>query len=90
MEQAKAKILVVDDTKTNIEVLENVLMDYYDVFVAKDGKKAIEVARKVHPDLILLDVMMPEMNGYETMQCMRGIEELKNIPVFFLTAKSWK
>ena len=88
MEQARAKILVVDDTKTNIEVLENVLMDYYDVFVAKDGKKALEVAKKVRPDLILLDVMMPEMNGYETLKCMRGIDELKDIPVFFLTAKS--
>ena len=88
MEQARAKILVVDDTKTNIEVLENVLMDFYDVFVAKDGKKAIEVAKKVRPDLILLDVMMPEMNGYETLKCMRGIDELKDIPVFFLTAKS--
>ena len=88
MEQARAKILVVDDTKTNIEVLENVLMDYYDVFVAKDGKKAIEVAKKVRPDLILLDVMMPEMNGYETLKCMHEIDELKDIPVFFLTAKS--
>ncbi|MBR4785765.1 MAG: response regulator [Fibrobacter sp.] len=88
MEQAKAKILVVDDTKTNIEVLENVLMDHYDVFVAKNGKKAIEIAEKVLPDLILLDVMMPEMNGYETMRAMKGMESLKNIPVFFLTAKS--
>ena len=88
MEQAKAKILVVDDTKTNIEVLENVLMDYYDVFVAKNGKKAIEIAEKVLPDLILLDVMMPEMNGYETMRAMKGMDSLKNIPVFFLTAKS--
>ena len=88
MEQAKAKILVVDDTKTNIEVLENVLMDHYDVFVSKNGKKAIEIAEKVLPDLILLDVMMPEMNGYETMRAMKGIDSLKNIPVFFLTAKS--
>lgn len=88
MEQARAKILVVDDTKTNIEVLEGVLSVHYDVFVAKNGRKAIEIAEKVHPDLILLDVMMPEMNGYETMRVMRAHEDLKNIPVFFLTAKS--
>ena len=72
MEQARAKILVVDDTKTNIEVLEGVLSVHYDVFVAKNGRKAIEIAEKVHPDLILLDVMMPEMNGYETMRVMRA------------------
>ena len=46
MEQARAKILVVDDTKTNIEVLENVLMDFYDVYVAKNGKKALEIAER--------------------------------------------
>ena len=88
MEQARAKILVVDDTKTNIEVLEGVLSEHYDVFVAKNGRKAIEIAEKVHPDLILLDVMMPEMNGYDTLREMRTREDLKNIPVFFLTAKS--
>lgn len=88
MEQARAKILVVDDTKTNIEVLENVLMDFYDVYVAKNGKKALEIAEKVLPDLILLDVMMPEMNGYETLKVMREMDTLKDIPVFFLTAKS--
>jgi len=88
MEQARAKILVVDDTKTNIEVLEGVLSEHYDVFVAKNGRKAIEIAEKVHPDLILLDVMMPELNGYDTLREMRLRDDLKDIPVFFLTAKS--
>ena len=59
MEQSRAKILVVDDTKTNIEVLEGVLSPLYDVFVAMNGKKALLLAQKVKPDLILLDVMMP-------------------------------
>ena len=59
MEQPRAKILIVDDTKTNIEILEGVLSSQYDVYVAKDGKKGISIAEKVHPDIVLLDVMMP-------------------------------
>ena len=88
METPRAKILVVDDTKTNIEVLEGILSTEYDVYVALNGKKALFLAEKVHPDLILLDVMMPEMDGYETLRQMRNNEALKHIPVFFLTAKS--
>ena len=88
MEQSRAKILVVDDTKTNIEVLEGVLSPLYDVFVAMNGKKALLLAQKVKPDLILLDVMMPEMDGYETIKQIHQIDEIKDIPVFFLTAKS--
>ena len=88
MEQARAKILIVDDTKTNIEILEGVLSAHYDVYVAKDGKKGISIASKVHPDIILLDVMMPELDGYETMRIMRTMDDLKSIPVLFLTAKS--
>lgn len=88
MEQKRAKILVVDDTKTNIEVLEGVLSTQYDVFVALNGKKALFLAEKIHPDIVLLDVMMPEMDGYETLRQMRMNDKLKDIPVFFLTAKS--
>ena len=88
MEQPRAKILIVDDTKTNIEILEGVLSAHYDVYVAKDGRKGISIAEKVHPDIVLLDVMMPEMDGYETLSVMRTKEDLKDIPVFFLTAKS--
>ena len=65
MEAIRAKILVVDDTKTNIEVLEGILSAHYDVIVAMNGKKALFLAEKVHPDLILLDVMMPGMSGFE-------------------------
>ena len=68
MERKRAKILVIDDTKTNIEVLEGILSNEYDVFVALDGKKGLVLAEKVKPDLILLDVMMPEMDGYETLR----------------------
>ena len=66
MDAFRAKILVVDDTKTNIEVLEGILSAQYDVIVAMSGKKALYLAEKVHPDLILLDVMMPEMEAKGT------------------------
>ena len=88
MEAIRAKILVVDDTKTNIEVLEGILSAHYDVIVAMNGKKALFLAEKVHPDLILLDVMMPEMDGYETLRQISQNPAIKDIPVFFLTAKS--
>ena len=88
MDAFRAKILVVDDTKTNIEVLEGILSAQYDVIVAMSGKKALYLAEKVHPDLILLDVMMLEMDGYETLKSIRENPAIKDIPVFFLTAKS--
>ena len=88
MEKVRLKILVVDDTKTNIEVLEGILSNDYDVCVALNGKKAIELTEKIKPDLILLDVMMPEMDGYETLRIMRQKDILQGIPVIFLTAKA--
>ena len=88
MEAPRAKILVVDDTKTNIEVLEGILSSQYDVFVALDGRKALFLTEKVKPDLILLDVMMPEMDGYETLREMKARNILGGTPVIFLTAKS--
>ncbi len=88
MELGRAKILVVDDTKTNIEVLEGILSNDYDMYVALNGKKALTLAEKVKPDLILLDVMMPEMDGYETLRQMRANGLVENAPVIFLTAKA--
>lgn len=80
--------MVVDDTKTNIEVLEGILSNDYDMYVALNGKKALMLAEKVKPDLILLDVMMPEMDGYETLRQMRANGLVENTPVIFLTAKA--
>ena len=88
MDRTRLKILVVDDTKTNIDVLEGILSNDYDVCVALNGKKAIELTEKIRPDLILLDVMMPEMDGYETLRIMREKNILQGIPVIFLTAKA--
>lgn len=88
MEQPRAKILVIDDTKTNIEVLEGILSNDYDIFVALNGKKALFLTEKVKPDLILLDVMMPEMDGYETLRQLHAQNLVDNTPVLFLTAKT--
>lgn len=88
MEFERAKILVIDDTKTNIEVLEGILSNDYDMYVALNGKKALVLTEKVKPDLILLDVMMPEMDGYETLREMRSRGLVDNTPVIFLTAKA--
>lgn len=83
----KQKILLVDDEKDIIEFLEyNLVQEGYDVISANDGLKALEkLADK--PDLIVLDVLMPKMNGYEVCAKIRENEAYKNIPVLFLTAK---
>lgn len=83
----KHTILIVDDTKENIDVLSGLLINDYSVKFALNGKMALEVAEKFHPDLILLDVMMPHMDGYET--CRRLNENIitSDIPVIFVTAK---
>ena len=84
----QSRILIVDDTPQNIQVLGTILrQEGYRINVAQNGKKAIETAHKVHPDLILLDVMMPEMDGFEACLKLRQSEETKDIPIIFLTAK---
>ena len=68
------KILVVDDESLNVTVLGDLLKDDYTVMVAKNGKQALKVVDKQRPDLVLLDIMMPEMDGYEVCR------HLKNDP----------
>lgn len=82
------KILIVDDMQSNIDILRSVLSKSYQISVAKNGEKAIEIARKVMPNLILLDIMMPVMSGYDVIKIMKADEKLKEIPVIFITAQS--
>lgn len=83
-----AKILLVDDEKDIVEFLQyNLEQEGFTVITAHDGKDALEKLSK-KPDLIILDVLMPRMDGYETCNKIRGMEEYKNIPIIFLTAKS--
>lgn len=80
-------ILVVDDTDANIDILVELLSEY-DVLVATDGQGAIEIANEEKVDLILLDVMMPIMDGFETCQILKSKQQTKDIPIIFITAKS--
>ncbi|MFZ2959461.1 MAG: response regulator [Candidatus Ozemobacteraceae bacterium] len=80
-------ILVVDDTPTNIDVLAGILSPLYVIRVARDGIKALESVEKNPPDLILLDVMMPGLDGYEVCQRLKANPKTQRIPVLFVTAK---
>jgi DNA-binding NtrC family response regulator len=84
-----AKVLIVDDVPANIDVLMAVLeKETYNVLVATSGVSSLKVAETEQPDLILLDVVMPEMNGYETCRTLKANTKTKNIPVIFVTSRS--
>jgi DNA-binding response OmpR family regulator len=85
---SKTKILVVDDE----EYIQHILnfsfgAEGYEVSTASDGDEAIKKARQEHPDVIVLDIMMPNMDGYQTCKKLKGDPQTKNIPVILLTAK---
>ena len=85
----KKRILVVDDTPSNIKILNDILKSEYSISIATNGPDALELANSENcPDLILLDIMMPEMDGYEVCKRLKAKEATKNIPVLFVTAKS--
>ena len=84
-----SRILVVDDTPANIQVLSATLKEKgYQISVATNGKQALDVLARLRPDLILLDVMMPEMDGFETCRRIKASETWREIPVIFLTART--
>jgi len=84
-----SRILVVDDTPANIQALVATLQAKgYQLSVATTGRQALEVVGRVRPDLILLDVMMPEMDGFETCRRLKASEASRDIPVIFLTART--
>ena len=87
-ETGKSRILVVDDTLKNIQVLGTILRKQgYQINIAKSGLQALEVVEKIPSDLILLDVMMPELDGFETCKRLKASDKTRDIPVIFLTAK---
>src|SRR3954466_12133371 len=82
-----ASILVVDDTSANLQVLAGMLKDRgYKVRPVPGGKLALQAARRAPPDLILLDINMPDMNGYEVCEPLKADDRLKGIPVIFISA----
>lgn len=82
----KAKILIVDDTPVNIEILNEALESEFDTYFAVTGTDALQKAQSIRPDLILLDVMMPEMDGFTVCSELKSRDLLKEIPVIFITA----
>ncbi len=86
-EQSKGTILIVDDTPTNLDLLFKYLSrSGFEVLVAQSGKEAIVLAQTAHPDIVLLDVMMPEMDGFETCRWLKVQSSTKDIPIIFMTA----
>src|SRR5262245_14004948 len=83
------RILGVDDTPANIQTVATTLKGQgYQLSVATNGRQALDVVDKVRPDLILLDVMMPELDGFETCRRIKNVEAWRDIPIIFLTART--
>lgn len=88
-DKPKVKVLVVDDEPDIVDLLSyNLKKEGYEVESAEDGIKAVKIASKFNPDVILLDIMMPQQDGVETCRQLREIPELKNTFIIFLTARS--
>ena len=82
-------VLVVENEEHLRSILEyNLKLDGFEVYLAEDGREGLELARRILPDVILLDWMMPEMSGLEVLSELKKDEQTKNIPVFMLTAKA--
>lgn len=79
-------LLLVDDEPINLQVLRHILQEDYRLLFAKEGPRALEMAERERPDLILLDVMMPGMTGYEVCEQLKANPLLNTIPVIFVTA----
>ena len=89
MNEVKSTVLIVDDTPTNIQLLNSMLREQYKVKAATNGEKALKIARtEPQPDIILLDIMMPEMDGYEVCRRLKSSALTAAIPVIFITAKT--
>ncbi|MBF0543596.1 MAG: response regulator [Candidatus Riflebacteria bacterium] len=88
MSKSREHILIIDDLLENIQVLATLLENDYEITFATSGQQGIDLASQENPDLILLDVMMPKMDGFETCERFKKDERLKNIPIIFVTALS--
>ena len=88
MKNERQKIIIVDDNMANLTMGRDILKTFYDITPVTSALKLFEIIEKIKPDLILLDVEMPEMDGYQTIKKLKTDKNLKDIPVFFITAKS--
>jgi DNA-binding response OmpR family regulator len=89
MDTKDAKVLIVDDTPANLDLLRDMLKPLgAHIFFATSGAMALDIAKNAPPDLILLDIMMPEMDGLETCRRLKASRDLETIPIIFVTAKT--
>lgn len=85
----KSRILIVDDTPANIQALTAILKEQnYQISVATNGRQALQVIQKIRPDLVLMDIMMPEMDGYEACRQIKASPLWRDLPIIFLSAKT--
>ncbi|MCC6353845.1 MAG: response regulator [Verrucomicrobiae bacterium] len=85
----KGRILIVEDTPANIQTLTAILKEQdYQISVATNGRQALQVIEKMRPDLVLMDIMMPEMDGYEACRQIKASPRWRDLPIIFLSAKS--
>jgi putative two-component system response regulator len=88
MLQDRKTVILVDDNPINLKLARNTLMEKYDVFTVPSAEKLFQLLEKTLPDIILLDVMMPEMSGYDAIKILKSKPRTEDIPVIFLTSKS--
>jgi diguanylate cyclase (GGDEF)-like protein len=88
MDEKKNTLLIVDDEESNLKTLTDLLVPDYTVHAAKDGQTAIKYAKEYLPDLVLLDILMPEMDGYEVLTAFKKIDKVRDTPVIFITGLS--
>jgi len=81
-------ILITDDAKANLEILSGILSPFYNIMISRSGARALELAEERQPDLILLDILMPEMSGFEVISQLKGSSSTNKIPVIFITGLS--
>ena len=84
----RQRILIVDDAEENLLILENLLAEMADIHTARDGAEALAVAEELLPDLVLLDVRMPTMDGHEVCKRLKASDRTRNISVVFVTGLS--
>ncbi|MBW9265092.1 MAG: response regulator [Candidatus Thiodiazotropha sp. (ex. Lucinisca nassula)] len=85
---SKARVLVVDDSPTEIHIFKKILEKQgYQILVAKDGQEGVDVAKQELPDIILMDVVMPVLNGFQATRQLKNDESTANIPVIMVTTK---
>jgi len=83
---SKSRLLIVDDEPGNIRILSNILAEDYVLSAATDAKQALDLAKNQSPDLILLDMVMPEMDGLDVCEALKASQETRDIPVIFVTS----